>query len=617
MPLNAAFGADFATSGALLNRYFFVSAVAAALSVAATAQVVTQHNDISRTGQNITETILAPSNVNASQFGKLASVPLDGFVAAQPLYLPGVTMSDGSVHNVVYVATMHNSVFALDAQSGSVLWSRSLLPSGASTVPIAVAGCPATGFTELGVLGTPVIDPSNGTMYVVANTWESGAGVFRMYALDVTTGLDKIAPAVISGAFLTSSGALIFNPTPQHQRPGLLLANGNVYVAFGSNGCDYGATGWVMAYDETSLQQTAVYNVDSDQSYGGSIWQSGKGLAADSSGNLFFATANGVLNTNTGDYGESIVRLTGSLAVADYFSPYINAYLNTGDLDLGSGGVILLPDQPGSIPHLLVAAGKEGTVYLLNRDNLGQFDPDQDAAVQTISGGLPGVSGGGTGAAYWNNNIYYATTSGMRVFALSNGTLTPVSVLSTAKSISGKGLPSISANGNSNGLVWILRGSSYSVPILTVYNATSMAMLYQSTTAANGRDAVGPIAHFATPTIANGHVYVGTQSQLLIYGLLPQLKVWYGYGQTAKSGVTLPKALEVKAVNPYTGAIQPNVTVTFTDNGAGGSFNPATAVTNASGVAATSYTLPGAPGTVKVTASANNFSPAVFSETAR
>ena len=600
-----------------MKRCLFVSAFGAVLCLSTSAQVTTQHNDNSRTGQNVAETILRPGNVVSSQFGKLTAVSVDGFVAAQPLYLPNITLSDSSVHNVVYVATMHNSVYAIDALTGAILWTRSLLPPGASSVPIATAGCPETAFSEVGILGTPVIDPVSNTMYAVSNTWENGAGVFRMYALDVTTGMDRAAATVVTGSILTTSGTLTFASKPQHQRPGLLLANGNVYVAFGSNGCDLGATGWIMAYDKASLQQTAVGNIDSDQSFGGSIWQSGKGLAADSAGNLFFATANGVLNPSTGDYGDSVVKFTGSLAASDYFSPYIHSLLDTDDYDLGSGGVILLPDQPGAVPHLLVAAGKEGTVYLLNRDNLGQFRSDQDNVLQTIPGGLPTVGGGGTGAAFWNNNIYYATTAAMRVFNLNNGALTPVSIPAGAANISGKGFPSVSANGSTNGLVWILRGLTYTAPILTAYNATSMAMVYQSSTAANGRDAVGPIAHFATPTIANGHVYVGTQSQLLIYGLLPQLKVWYGYGQSAKAGTALPKSLQVRAVDGYSGALQPNISVTFSDNGAGGSFNPPTAITNSSGVATTSYTLPATSGTVKITGSATGYSAAAFIETSQ
>ena len=600
-----------------MNRSVFVSGLIALLCVSSAAQVTTQQNDASRTGQNAAETFLAPSNVNANQFGKLASVPVDGFIAAQPLYLPNVTTGDGSVHNVVYVATMHDSVYALDAQSGAILWYRSLLPKFASSVPMSIEGCPETGFNEVGILGTPVIDPSNNTLYVVAKTQEKDGIVFRLYAMDVSSGLDHTDATLIAGSAVTTIGVATFNPAGQHQRPGLLLANGSVYVAFGSNGCDYKANGWVMSYDEASLQQTAIFVTDGDQSFGGSIWQSGKGLAADTSGNLFFATANGVLNPASGDYGDSVVKLTGSLIATDYFSPYLRAYLEAKDYDLGSGGVIMLPDQPGSVTHLLVAGGKEGTVYLLNRDNLGQFNTAADNVVQTIPGGLPTVGGGGTGAAFWNNNIYYATTGGMRVFALSNGALTPLSIPSGAKNMSGKGLPSISANGSTNGLVWILRGVSYSNPILTAYNAASMSILYQSNTSPNGRDSVGPIAHFATPTIANGYVYVGTQSQLLIYGLLPQLKVWSGYGQFAPAGTTLAKSLQVRAISAYSGALQPNVTVTFTDNGAGGSFNPATATTNSSGVASTSYTLPATSGTVKVNATAAGYASATFTETAQ
>lgn len=505
-----------------MNRFVFVSIVTASLCVPATAQVTTQHNDISRTGLNDSETILTPGNVNSGHFGKLASAPVDGFIAGQPLYLPTVSLPDGSTHNIVFVATMHDSVYALDAKNGAVLWTRSLLPPHASTVPISMEGCPATGFTEVGVLGTPVIDTASGTLYVVAKTLEGTAIRFRLYALDIASGRDRTAATSITGMVATSAGIKTFNPAKHHQRPGLLLSNGKVYVAFGSNGCDYYANGWIMAYDSASLQQTAVINTDGDQSFGGSIWQSGKGLAADSAGNLFFATANGPLDPNNQDYGDSVVRLTGSLTPSDYFSPYIHSILDADDYDLGSGGVILLPDQPYSTTHLLVAAGKEGTVYLLDRDDMGQFRPDQDSVVQTIPGGLPTVLGGGTGAAYWNNNIYYSTARGMRVFSLNNGMITPVNIPSATSNASGKGLPSISANGLANGVLWALRGVNYSKPFLAAYDALAMSPLYSSAT--NPRDAVGPIAHFATPTIADGRVYLGTQSQLLIYGLLPHSK---------------------------------------------------------------------------------------------
>ena len=588
----------------------------AVLSLVATAQVTTQHNDTARTGQILTETILTPANVNATRFGKLFATGVDGFVMGQPLYLPQLTMGDGSVHNVVFAATMHDSVYAFDAQNGTVLWTRSMLPLQAGTVPIGAQGCPATGLKEVGILSTPVIDPANNTIFVVAKTQEAGGYVFRLHALDVTTGLDKAIPAVISGSVATTSGVTQFNAGPQMQRAGLLLSNGNVYVAFTSNGCDYGATGWIMAYDENTLSQTAIFNDDADQNFGGSIWQSGKGLAADGAGNIFFATANGVANPSAGDFGESIVRLTGSLNYTDYFSPNIYAYLNSDDYDIGSGGVILLPDQPGLAPHLLVGGGKEGTVYLLNRDNLGQLNMSADQAVQEIQGGNPTVAGGGTGAAYWNNNIYYASTGGLRMFSLNNGALTPVSIPTAASKISGKGLPSVSANGAANGIVWVLRGPNYSSTALAAYNATGMAQLYASTQAANGRDTLGATGHFATPTIANGRVYVGTQTQLVIYGLLPQLKTYSGNNQSGTAGATLTKPLQTKAVDSYSGLAQPNEVITFTDNGAGGSFNPPTATTNASGIAGTIYTLPSVAGTVKITANSNGFAAANWVETA-
>jgi len=599
-------------------RRFFVCCLLLVWScVLAAGQMTTQHNDNSRTGQNLAEKILTPANVNPNQFGLQRAVHVDGYMSAQPLYLPSVSLPDGTVRSLIFVATMHDSVYAISAVNGGVVWKTNLIPPGAGTEPISAEGCAETGFVENGILGTPVIDASTNTLFVVAKTKESGQPVFRIHALDIGTGIETMPSVVLAGSVTTMTGSTTFHAGTLHQRPALLLSNHTVYVAVGSNGCDLHAIGWVMAYDENTLQQTAIFGNDADQPFGGSIWQSGKGLAADADGNVFFATANGMLNDSTGDYGDSVVRLSGTLSLSDYFAPYVQSTLESDDLDLGAGGVILLPDQTSQPKHLLVAAGKEGTVYLLDRDNLGQYDPDHDHAVQTIPGGLPQVGGGGTGAAFWNNRIYYATTSGMRVFALGSGSLTPVTIPRGTSSISGKGLPSISANGTSNGIVWMLRGLNYSSPILTAYNATTMSMLYDSTMAANGRDTVGPIAHFATPTIAAGRVYVGTQSQLLIYGQLSgKLSVVAGNGQTGSRGKTLSQPLQVMAVSA-SGAAIPNMAVTFTDNGAGGNFSYPSTTTNSSGVAVTQYTLPYKPGTVSITVSATGLTPIQFSETAQ
>ena len=597
---------------------FTVALLAPLVWVAAWGQVTTQHNDIFRSGQNTNEVLLTPSNVNVNRFGKLVSVAMDGYVVAQPLYVPQVTVTGGTLHNVVFVATQHDSVFALDAESGNLLWSTSLIPRGGSTVPITVQGCGAsTGYTEVGVMGTPVIERSSNTLYVVAKTLENNSSVFRLHALDVGTGRERLGGSVvISASVVSGTTQVTFNPAKQLQRPGLLLANGNVYLAFGSNGCDIDATGWIMAYHAATLQQVGVFNPDPDQTSGGSIWQSGKGVAADGVGNIYFATANGAFDVSLGDCGECVMKLGSSLTPSDYFSPADRDYLDTQDFDLGSGGVLLLPDQANPPHYLLVAAGKEGTVYLLNRNNLGQFNASGDQVVQELPGGLPQVDGGGTGAAYWNNNIYFASTKGLRMFRLSNGTLSAVSIPKSASAISGKGLPSVSANGTTNGIVWVLGGPTYLSPQLAAYDATQLASLYTSSAAANGRDTLSPTAHFATPTIAKGRVYVGTQSQLVIYGLLPMLKVWFGNNQSGSAGTTLPNPIEVKAVGAYSGSVLPNITVTFSDNGAGGTFSNPTAITDSNGIALTTYTLPSTPGTVKISASAARFASAQFTEIA-
>ncbi len=597
------------------------------LTLSASGQIVvsTQHNDNARTGQNTQETWLTPSAVTWKRFGKLSAYNVDGFIVGQPLYVPGVTFPGLGTYNAIYVATQHDTVYAFDADLNiaTPLWQVSFINPSANIVTetIAQQGCPETGYTEVGIMGTPVIDTTTNTLYVVAKTVENGVYVFRLHALDLATGIEKFnGPVQITGSVQNSQGStIIFTPYRVAQRPGLLLSNGILYIGFGSNGCDLSSFGWVMAYDGSSLQQLGIFNADPNQTYGGSVWQSGSGLAADGTSNVYFLTANGDFDGAV-DFGDSFLKLSlsgGALNEIDYFTPFNQAYLNTNDLDLGSGGVVLLPDQPGQVPHLMVGAGKFGTLYVVNRDSLGGFTSTSDNVVQELPSAIPQVSGGGTGAAYWNGNVYYATTKGLRMFTITNGILSAVSIPTSASNISGKGLPSVSANGTSNGILWVLRGATYQAPQLAAYNATNLMQLYSSAQAANGRDTLPAISHFATPTVAAGRVYVGTQSQVVVYGLLPRLNIWYGNNQSAPAGTTLPKPLEIKATNPYTGTVISGTTVTFNDGGAGGTFSSPTAITDTNGIAATTYTLPAKSQTVKVSASAPSYSGATFTETAQ
>jgi hypothetical protein len=603
-----------------------------ASSAAGQVSVTTEHNDISRTGQNASETFLTPSNVTSKYFGKLFTQSVDGLVVAQPLYMPGVAIPGAGTHNVVYVATQHDSVFAFDADNNqgsnaSPLWTTSFInPNTAiATESSTDQGCgPQTGYKEIGIMGTPVIDPATDTLYVVAKTNEGGSYVFRLHALDITTGEERAGGGVaITGSVVNSFGVSVpFVTKYQAQRPGLLLLNGNIFIGFGSNGCDYKAHGWVFSYDASSLQQTGVFNTTPDVKEGGSVWQSGAGLAGDSAGNVYFATAAvGDFDANTGgmDFGDTVLKMNlanGWLDWADYFTPSDQSFLNTNDLDLGSGGVVLLPDQQSATPHLLLAAGKEGVIYLVNRDNMGQFNSTMDNVVQEISTAIGQIY---SIPVYWNGTVYYVGGQNhpMQAYALSNGVLSSSPVAQSIQ-IGPRGLPSLSANGNTNGTIWLLRGANYNAPILTAFNAKTLGITYGSNLAAGNRDTLGPIAHFATPTVANGKVYVGTTTKLAVYGLMAILRANGGAGQTGTAGTTLPKPLSVKAVDAYSGNVLSGVTVNFSDGGAGGAFSNPTPVTGSNGVAATTYTLPANPGTVSIAIGVPAFvSPLPFKETAR
>jgi len=567
--------------------------------------VLTEHNDNARTGQNVGETLLTLTSVNAQQFGKLFSSSVDGYVVAQPLYLPGVTIPGLGTHNVVYVATQHDSVFALDADNNQgtnsvPLWSVSFInPSaGVTTVPISDQGCGGiTKFTEVGIMGTPVIDPTTGTLYVSAKTKENGTYVHRLHALDVTTGQEKFGgPVVITASVTGSKGVVSFNSLRQLQRPALLLANGVVYLAFGSNGCDSNARGWVIAYNANTLQQVGVFNTTPDSlssTAEGSIWQSGGGPGSDSNGYVYFMTANGLFDANSGglDFGDSMLKLslgTGGLDWADYFTPYNQATMQSQDLDLGSGGVVLLRDQPGPHPHLIVGAGKFGSIHLVDRDNMGQFNASGDSQiVQEIPGALGQMY---SVPAYWNNMVYFtAANDFIKAYSLSNGLLSTTPASRSFSPFQNVGVPSISANGTGNGILWMIRNTGGD--LLAAFNAISLKEIY-NTNQAGTRDTLGPVMRFATPTVANGKVYVGTEQQLIAYGLFPALSAFGGNNQTGIVGTALPLPLQVLAYDPYSGNPLAGAVVAFSDGGKGGSFSSPNATTSSAGIASTIYTPP-------------------------
>ena len=587
--------------------------------------VLTQRGDVARDGQFSNETYLTPSNVNTNQFGSLFTDAVDGYVVAQPLYVYGVTIPNVGVVNVVYVATANDSIYAFNADvPGPPLWQVSLLNSGNGTTvtsePVSALGCPfVNGFTQVGITGTPVIDATTNTIYLVAKTMEVTAGVtsyvFRLHALDITTGLEKFGGPVVINA---SVGSVTLNTQSDLQRPALLELNGTIYIGFGSNGCDQLAHGWLLAYSASSLQQLGLLNTSPAKTYGSSLWMSGIGPAADSSGNIYLVTANGTFDVNTGgtDYGDTVMKLTfngSTFTVADYFTPFNQGQMAAHDLDLGSGAAVLLPTQTGPFPNLLVTAGKTGTIYLVNESDMGEYNAAGDNIVEELPGAVKGIWGA---PVYWNNALYFAGRQDyIKEFSFTNGMISTTPVAESPSSYTFTGVPVVSANGNTNGLLWLVRNlnANSSTELLSAFNATSLAEIY-NTNKNPGRDQLTATAHFTTPLIANGKVYLGTQTELQVYGLFPALNVSAGNNQTA--AVQTPINLSVQAANPYTGVGISGVSVTFSDGGKGGTFNPPSAITGSTGSASTVYTLPQTAGTYSLTATSTGYTTATFSEIA-
>ncbi|MBT9332761.1 PQQ-binding-like beta-propeller repeat protein [Acidipila sp. 4G-K13] len=534
------------TSGSLSHSATLSLAVSSATQPAGSVDVTTYHYDNARDGLNSAETTLTLSSVNSTNFGKLGFYSTQGVVDAAPLYLSAMKIG-GATHNVLYVATERDLVYAFDADTGAQLWMKSMLGAGESTSDD--HNCPQIA-PEIGITSTPVIDRSygsNGAIFVVAMSEDAGGNYHqRLHALDLTTGSDLSgSPSEIQASYpgtgiYSSGGSQIFEPGQYAERVGLLLMNHTLYMGWTSH-CDQDPyTGWLMAYSEQSLQQSAVLNLTPNSGgtsgYGageGAIWMSGAGLAGDTSGNVYFLDANGgfdtTLNANgfpsSGDYGNAFMKVStagGKLTVADYFNTSNTVNQSDFDEDLGSGGTLLLPDMKdasGTVHHLAVGAGKDASIYVVDRDNMGKFNPNSNAIYQYLSGAL----GGGVWGmpAYFNNTIYYGGKGDvMRAFTITNAKLetSPSSQSSASFAFPGT-TPSVSANGTQNGIVWAVEASSGGAAVLHAYDAASLGHELYNSTQAGSRDSFQD-AKFITPVVANGKVFVGTPTGVAVFGLL-------------------------------------------------------------------------------------------------
>jgi hypothetical protein len=550
--------------------------------------VFTEHNDKARTGQNLSETVLTPQNVNSKTFGKLFSYSVDGQIYAQPLYVPNVAIPGQGTHNVVYVATQNDSVYAFDADglSSTPLWQDSFINPPQGITPVScwsnghqIMACSV--YPIYGITGTPVIDATTNTMYLVARTLENGEYVQRLHALDITTGAEKLGgPVVIEAAvpgtgYGSVGGIVPFNKEQDIQRAGLLLLNGLIYIGWAG-----AKHGWIMTYNATTLEQVEAFTPTPNAKLGG-VWQAGSGLAADTRGNIYVAIGDGTFDANSGgtDYGDSVLRFHGNLSVQDYFAPMDQACRAANDVDLGSAGPILLPKQPGSVPNELVIAGKGGDpcdlngtapIYLLNQDNLGKYDAQQDQIVETVAGSVQGYWSNPT---YWQGqtatNLYMAgvvseNTQGdyLKMYSISQGIISTSPVAQSANTFKIGATPSISAHGTSNGIVWAIdRPNGFSFgglpAILYAYDATNISTMLYSSAQVRSRDQGGCAEKFQVPTIANGKVYVSTQNELDVFGLL---------ATSSNPNVFLPAPCHVFA-NQKVNTTSPPYTLKLTNSG--------------------------------------------------
>ncbi|MGA3190546.1 MAG: pyrrolo-quinoline quinone [Bryobacteraceae bacterium] len=553
----------------------------------AQVNVLTWHNDQARSGQNLNETILTPANVNAATFGRLFTIPVDGKVDAQPLYVSSIERSGGIAHNVVYIVTEHDSAYAFDADSGAPVWQVSVL--GSNETPSDAHGCSLI-IPEIGITSTPAIDLEmgpHGTMYLVAMT-KDATGIYhqRLHALDLATGAEQFGGPVEIAATYPGTGAegvggmQTFSAGQHVERPGLLIANGVVYTTWGSH-CDDGPyTGWVIGYNASTLAQTSVLNL-TPNGYDGGIWMAGGGPAADAEGNLYLLMGNGTFDTNLaggfpehGDYGNAFVKIqvsaSGTLSVADYFTMSNTTGESNGDQDLGSGGVMLLPPLPdatGQSHALVVGAGKDRNIYVVDQNNMGKFNSYEDVIYQQMTAGVGGSVF--SAPAWFNGTLYYGAVGDiLRAFSFSNGSF-PVSPASQSSHVFGSPgtTPSISANETKNAILWAAENTSPAV--LHAYNAANLATeLYNSNQAANGRDQFGTGNKFIVPTVANGKVYVGTTNGVGVFGLLCSYAVTPTHAAIPVSGGTGQISVTASSGCAWSATSDVNW-LTFTANGSG------------------------------------------------
>jgi hypothetical protein len=533
----------------------------ATVAVTDLAGVFTYHNDLARDGANTREFALTPATVSPRTFGKLFSCPVDGAVYAQPLWAPRLTLG-GAKRNVIFVATQHDSAYAFDADANPCvqLWRTDLLDAahGGSAGETAVpAGLVGSGYMdiqqEIGVTSTPVIDPATNTLYLATKSIDAGGSFHqRLHALDLFSGNEKLnhgRPLEISASVAGNGdgsvgGTLSFNAQTEGQRAGLALVNGMVIVAWASHEDTDPYHGWLIAYDAATLEQVAVLNSTPNGQRAG-FWMAGGAPAADSNGNVYMLTGNGTFDANqaespNSDFGETVMRIStsGGLKLSDWFTPFNQDFLTQNDLDMSSSGVVLLPEQLTAPAHMLVTGGKLGTLYLLNRDALGGYcaacTTSDTNAVQSFSAFIGNF---GT-PAFWQNNLYFAgsiqfTGDTLKAFAFNPATshfsVAPASETSLIFNFPGA-TPSISSQGASNGIVWAIDSSHYGTPsplgsgpaVLHAYDATNLANeFWESDEAPMNRDQAGPAVKFVVPTVANGRVYIGTRTEIDVYGLFP------------------------------------------------------------------------------------------------